>query len=175
MHTQVHITSFLPSENQSSAYKWAAFLCSNKKTKKELDSTKFKKKIQSIVRRPSCEEEIVEELTACPVSNQMIPETSLECPTTKDAIPMCICSGKHIELDSTCFCPVSGLPALLHEYQHFVCIKGENKDQTAHSDCETSVNNGGHAFDPICGKQVSVRDLKLVRVHDLISFLNSLC
>jgi WD repeat-containing protein 19 len=51
---------------------------------------KFKRKIEGLVRRPKDPnpEEEFSPLSPCPISSQLIPITSLECPTTKDAIPM---------------------------------------------------------------------------------------
>ena len=51
---------------------------------------KYKRKIEGLVRRPKGPnpEEEFSPLSPCPISSQLIPITSLECPTTKDAIPM---------------------------------------------------------------------------------------
>lgn len=51
---------------------------------------KFKRKIEAMVRKPkdSAKEEEATPLTPCPISGLLIPDVSLECPTTKDAIPM---------------------------------------------------------------------------------------
>jgi WD repeat-containing protein 19 len=50
----------------------------------------YKRKIEAMVRRPkdSGKEEASSPLTPCPISGLLIPDVSLECPTTKDAIPM---------------------------------------------------------------------------------------
>ena len=54
---------------------------------------------QSIKRTLSFGKEKKEMLSACPISGSPIPVTQLECPVTKDMIPMCVCSGHHMELD----------------------------------------------------------------------------
>ncbi|KAH8074262.1 hypothetical protein JL721_1813 [Aureococcus anophagefferens] len=59
---------------------------------------KFKRKIEQMIRRPNLEEE-PELLSPCPISGVMIPRTELECPTTKEEIPMCVVTGRHMEKD----------------------------------------------------------------------------
>ena len=44
-------------------------------------------------------DEAPEDLSLCPVSQQMIPLTQLECPTTRDALPMCVITGRCITYD----------------------------------------------------------------------------
>lgn len=39
-----------------------------------------------------------ERVSPCPLSKIPIPITELECPTTKDALPMCIITGRHMEV-----------------------------------------------------------------------------
>jgi WD repeat-containing protein 19 len=77
----------------------------------------LKRKIEAIVRRRQAgSEETPEELTPCPVSGEMIPASQLECPSTRDALPMCIISGRHLVISDWCFCPNSKFPALYSEY-----------------------------------------------------------
>ena len=45
-------------------------------------------------RSPIQGDEAPEDLSLCPVSQQMIPLTQLECPTTRDALPMCVITGR---------------------------------------------------------------------------------
>ena len=54
---------------------------------------------------------------------QLIPHTELECPTTRDALPMCVVSGRHMILDDWCFCPNSKSPALYSEYIKYIEVK----------------------------------------------------
>lgn len=65
-------------------------------------------------------EETQEDLSACPISAQLIPEYQLESPTTRDALPMCIITGKHMLLDDWCFCPISKFPALYSAYVKYI-------------------------------------------------------
>lgn len=68
------------------------------------------------VRKPKEAGEEDVPLTPCPISGQLIPNTSLECPTTKDPLPMCVVSGQHIVASDFCLCPRSGMPARYSEY-----------------------------------------------------------
>ena len=54
---------------------------------------------------------------------QLIPHTELECPTTRDALPMCVVSGRHMILDDWCFCPNSKCPALYSAYIKYIEVK----------------------------------------------------
>ena len=110
---------------KNSAFEWATYICSNSEFKKELADSKFKNKIQAIIRKPNRDEK-PEDKSPCPISLQMIPVTELECPTTKDQIPMCVCSGRHMEIDDWCFCPVSGMPALYSEYIKYLNAEAPN-------------------------------------------------
>jgi len=169
---------------KDSAYEWATFICSNTDFKKELEESKFKNKIQSIVRRGGTNrEEKPEDMTPCPISNDMIPCTELECKTTKDAIPMCVATGRHMEIDDWCFCPVSGLPALYSEYLKYLhaeapnvvdSMEGAADAMKAGSPGELSKGKSMfrnlaqkvvRALDPVTGQMVSSLDLKKA-THD---------
>jgi WD repeat-containing protein 19 len=104
---------------KNSAYEYATMLLMNADYRGQVDA-KFKRKIESIVRRPNKEEEAAEQLSPCPISKELIPLTELECPTTKDAIPMCVVTGRHMEADNWCTCPVSRMPALYTEYVKYL-------------------------------------------------------
>ena len=77
---------------------------------------KHARKIEKVVRRPELNEPS-EETSPCPISGQHIPRTQLDCPTTRDPLPMCIISGHHVERDDFCLCPNSGMPAIYSLYQ----------------------------------------------------------
>ena len=132
---------------QKSSHQWAT-ICS-KDFKADLDNTVYKRKLFSIVRRPSFEEDKKENLTPCPYSNELIPEFSLECHSSVSnyTIPMCIVSGKHMVLDDWTICPGSGMPALLSEY---------TKDKS-NSLC-----------DPLSGVKLNLQDLKKVMFHQVL-------
>ena len=154
-------------KKQYSAYEWSRYIYATPLLKSELENTKFKKKIRSIIRNPpQHDEEKVDNLSMCCICctsstehHHLIPEMSLECPTTKDAIPMCICTGKHMVVDDWCFCPISGFPALFSEYIKLI--------KASISDDEAGVVQ---AKDPIFGHEISLESLKQVSII-MISFL----
>lgn len=105
---------------KASSYEYAATLVRPEYRAMLTDQT-LKRKIEAIVRRRSANnEDIPEDTSPCPVSEAMIPVTQLECPTTRDALPMCVVSGKHMVLDDWCFCPISKFPALYSEYVRYI-------------------------------------------------------
>ena len=62
----------------------------------KIDNDDIKRKIEAIVRRSKSEkEEAEEEKTLCPISQQLIPATELECPSTRDSLPMCSDRATH--------------------------------------------------------------------------------
>lgn len=75
-------------------------------------------------------------MSPCPISGQLIPEYQLESPSTRDALPMCIVTGKHMLLDDWTFCPVSKFPALYSEYVKYI-----------ESEISNSVASGGAGAD----------------------------
>ena len=126
----------------------------------------FKRKIEAIVRRKSSNaEDTPEELSACPVSGQMIPMTQLECPTTRDALPMCIVTGRHMLSDDWCFCPVSSFPALYSEYVNYIRVTA------AASDREDSKGGDPFAVDPILGQPVTVDQLKKITKEEALAYI----
>eukprot|EP00592_Proboscia_alata_P010792 CAMPEP_0194365242 /NCGR_PEP_ID=MMETSP0174-20130528/13242_1 /TAXON_ID=216777 /ORGANISM="Proboscia alata, Strain PI-D3" /LENGTH=1418 /DNA_ID=CAMNT_0039139787 /DNA_START=461 /DNA_END=4717 /DNA_ORIENTATION=+ len=163
---------------RDSAREWATHICSSQDLKKELNRQpkKLKTKIQSVVRRSNHggAKEKKEMLSACPISGSPIPVTQLECPVTKDMIPMCVCSGRHMELDDWCICPNSGLPALYSHYKRYIESNKVESSNTNSSmtgceqndlDCNIStlMQEGQYcAIDPVCKKQVYVEGLKLI-------------
>lgn len=81
----------------------------------------LKRKIESIVRRRAqVTEDPPEDVSIDPISSQLIPVTQLESPVTRDALPMCVVSGKHMVLTDWCFCPISKFPALYSEYVRYI-------------------------------------------------------
>jgi WD repeat-containing protein 19 len=132
---------------KESAYEYATMLM--RPEYRQQIEPKFKRKIEAIVRRPN-REQTDEPLSACPISGQMIPETELICPTTKDDIPYCIVTGKHMVLDDWCICPNSRMPALYSEYCKYLDIE---------------------QVDPLCGKPVRKQDL--VKVKDPKQYIDA--
>merc|ERR1711998_795847 len=120
---------------KESAYEYATMLM--RPEYRQQIEPKFKRKIEAIVRRPNRDQQD-EPLSPCPISGQEIPETELICPTTKDDIPYCIVTGKHMVLDDWCICPNSRMPALFSEYVKYLEVE---------------------SVDPMCGKPVRAQDL----------------
>jgi WD repeat-containing protein 19 len=145
---------------KTSAYEYAVMLM-RPEHRNNIEAT-LKRKIEAIVRRRSQQgDEAPEDLSPCPISRQMIPLTQLECPTTRDALPMCAVSGRHMVLDDWCFCPVSKSPVLFSEYIRYIEAdllmakeKAESKEDGKSDGKETAV-------DPVMRKPVAVSDLKL--------------
>jgi WD repeat-containing protein 19 len=73
----------------------------------------YKRKIEAIVRKPGDKTDEPEVETASPFDmGARLPETALECPSTKNQIPYCVASGRHVVLSDMCLCPSCGFPAL---------------------------------------------------------------
>mmetsp|Transcript_23630 Transcript_23630/g.32414 ORF Transcript_23630/g.32414 Transcript_23630/m.32414 type:complete len:1528 (-) Transcript_23630:123-4706(-) len=169
---------------KASSYEYAAMLM-RPEYRPSIDAN-LKRKIEAIVRRRYAQgEEAAEEVSTCPISGQLIPEYQLESPSTRDALPMCIITGKHMLLDDWCFCPVSKCPALYSEYVRY--IESEIKATTAAAS-SNSVGDGDvpiapsapsianissklSATDPIHGKSVSISDLKLCPPDEAMKYI----
>lgn len=137
----------------ASCYEYAVMLMSQHR--KSIQPDEVRKSIEGIVRRKSMyTEDIPEETSLCPISNQPVEETLLECPTTRDAIPMCIITGKHMVLNDWCFCPNTHFPALYSEYIQYIQIEKEKNARNNDSE-------GNIARDPILNKNIDVIDIKL--------------
>lgn len=111
----------------------------------------LKRKIEAIVRRKYAhgEGDIVEETTACPISGTLIPGSQLECPTTRDALPMCVVTGRHILLEDACFCPVSKFPAIYSAYVRYIQEYNEGNNRSS---------NGGDAQGPQSTSETEGKD-----------------
>jgi WD repeat-containing protein 19 len=68
-------------------------------------NAKFKKKVESIARKPVKQDDDPEPLSPCPHCQFAIPETCLDCINCKNTIPFCIASGKHMSLNDWTHCP----------------------------------------------------------------------
>lgn len=146
----------------ASCYEHAVMLMS--RYRKNIQPDEVRRTIEGIVRKKSAyTEDIPEEMSPCPISEQMIPHSLLECPTTRDALPMCIITGRHMLLHDWCFCPVTRFPALYSEYVKYVqqqVIRGTEGE-----------SGGGIALDPIQGKPVTVGDLKLATEDEAKAYI----
>ena len=164
---------------------------------------KFKKKIEALVRKQPRDggdgdggSSEAAPLTACPVSGLLIPATSLECPTTKDPLPMCVVTGRHVVADDCCLCPRSRMPALFSAYVAYITEEtraaaaaavaekgqegkgGEPRDEKAGgggggggvgSGGVGSV--GGSAPDPVTGAPVFARELVRMTREEVAAFI----
>ena len=137
----------------------------------------LKKKIEAIVRRKSTTgDDVPEELSPCPVSGQPIPVMQLECPTTRDALPMCIITGRHMVIDDWCFCPNSKFPALLSEYKKYIRSELANQadaeeDGEKEEGGETNGAKSVVALDPVFGKPIAETDLKAASAAEAMEYI----
>lgn len=136
----------------------------------------IKRKIEAIVRRRAAQgEDVQEELSPCPLSGQLIPVMQLECPTTKDALPMCVVTGRHMVLDDWCFCPVSKFPAIYSEYVRYIQFFARQAADSVGP--ETSPDSSKRklvnfsAPDPVLGKSVSVGDLVKSTNEEAVAYI----
>ena len=134
----------------------------------------LKRKIEAIVRRRATTgDDPPEEKSACPISKEMIPVTSLECPTTKDQLPMCVITGRHMVLDDWCFCPNSRFPALYSEYLKYI------DQELSHAPAPTDENSkmdeatgARTATDPLVGKPIKASMLKLATTAEAVKYID---
>lgn len=151
----------------------------------------LKRKIEAIVRRRYAQgDEAAEATSSCPVSNQPIPQSQLECPTTRDALPMCVVTGRHMTLDDWCFCPVSKFPALYSEYKRYIeeelrsqggdalsgssgngDYKPERSRPSSPQSKAAGVAKALSVPDPVLGKSVSISDLKLASAEEATKYI----
>ena len=172
---------------KSSAYEHAVMLM-RPEYRANID-VNLKRKIEAIVRRRSAQgDEPPEDVSPCPVSGQLIPHSQLECPTTRDALPMCAITGRHMVIDDWCFCPNSKGPALYSEYVRYIetelqtakaamAAAAEAEAEAADSRSEGKSSYIGSpkppapVLDPILGKPVSLDDLRLATPEDALKYI----
>ena len=141
---------------KASAYEYAVQLM-RPEHRSKIDNDDIKRKIEAIVRRSkSDKEEAEEEKTLCPISLQPIPCTELECPTTRDAIPMCVVTGQHMLLDDWCICPNSKYPAILSAYKQYI---------------QKEIDSNGEALDPVLGKPIEAGSLSLLSSEEATKYI----
>jgi hypothetical protein len=96
---------------------------------------------------------------------------------------MCICTGRHMELDDWCFCPVSGMPALYSEYLKYLHAEAPNAVDSVEGAVDT-IDPHKHnatfralasktiqALDPVKGEMVSSLDLKKSSHEDALAYI----
>ena len=169
---------------KASAYEYAVVLM--RPEHRNAMNPDLKRKVEAIVRRRSQQgDEAPEDLSLCPISQQLIPLTQMECPTTKDALPMCVVTGRHMVLADWCFCPVSKMPALYSEYVRY--IEGEiataraaaaaaaaeegKADEKEGKSSEGSSSERLTALDPVMGKPVAIDDLKVSSAEEVMAYI----
>jgi WD repeat-containing protein 19 len=145
---------------KASAYEYAVQLM-RPEHRSNID-VNLKKKIEAIVRRRTEKEEVPEEMSPCPISNQQISVTELECPTTRDALPMCVVTGRHIVIDDFCFCPISKSPALYSAYRKYI---------EAELDAARDEGREQIALDPVLSKEIKITDLTLSSSEDAKKYI----
>ncbi|XP_016043485.1 WD repeat-containing protein 19 [Erinaceus europaeus] len=99
---------------KNSAFVFAAMLM-RPEHRSKID-TKYKKKIEAMVRRPDTSE-TEEATTPCPFCEFLLPECGLLCPGCKNNIPYCIATGRHMLKNDWTVCPHCDFPALFSEFK----------------------------------------------------------
>lgn len=92
-------------------------------------NAQYVRKIEQIVRKRDAAEEAPETASPSPYDpSTLVPDTVLECPTTKNVIPYCIATGRHIVLHDLCVCPSCAFPATFSAFTRLI-------DQTEEHTC----------------------------------------
>ena len=148
---------------KASAYEYAVVLM--KPEHRPNVNADLKKKIEAIVRRRNDDKtEQPEEVSPCPISFQPLSVTLLESPKTRDQLPMCVVTGRHMVLDDWCFCPVSKCPALFSAYKKYI------EDERLAGAAEAG-GGGAQALDPVLGKPIDSSMLKLTSPEEATSYI----
>lgn len=151
---------------KSQAYDYAVMLM-RPEYRPSIDAN-LKRKIEAIVRRRmERSEDPQEDVSPCPVTGELIPQTQLEA-STRDALPMCIVTGRHMVLNDWCMCPNSKMPALYSEYVKY--IEGELAFLNSPAAGPPGPPVTG-APDPVLGKPVSVKDLVLLSPEEATKYI----
>ncbi|KAG8134871.1 hypothetical protein E2320_007947 [Naja naja] len=108
---------------KKSAFAFAAMLM-RPEYRNKIDP-KYKRRIETLVRRPdSSEGEGEEPTTPCPYCDFMLPECELLCPGCKNNLPYCIATGRHMARDDWSLCPRCEFPALCSEFKNLLQSEG---------------------------------------------------
>ena len=85
----------------------------------------YKRKIEAIVRKPGERNDAEEPETPSPYDpNAQLAETALECPSTRNTVPYCIATGRHIVLHDLCLCPSCNFPASFSYFCKLIDAEG---------------------------------------------------
>uniref|UniRef100_A0A2D4M395 IFT121-like zinc finger domain-containing protein n=2 Tax=Micrurus TaxID=8634 RepID=A0A2D4M395_9SAUR len=108
---------------KKSAFAFAAMLM-RPEYRNKIDP-KYKRRIETLVRRPDTSEgEGEEPTTPCPYCNFMLPECELLCPGCKNNLPYCIATGRHMVRDDWTLCPRCEFPVLCSEFKNLLQSEG---------------------------------------------------
>ncbi|XP_037530887.1 WD repeat-containing protein 19 [Nematolebias whitei] len=132
---------------KNSAFSFAAMLM-RPEYRNKID-TKYRKKIEAIVRHPDTSE-LEEETTPCPFCGFQLPQNELLCISCKNNIPYCIATGRHMLKEDWSVCPHCEFPAL---YSQFILLL--EKEPTC----------------PMCSKSLCVDQVK--KISDCSSYLQT--
>ncbi|XP_015683891.1 WD repeat-containing protein 19, partial [Protobothrops mucrosquamatus] len=104
---------------KKSAFSFAAMLM-RPEYRNQIDP-KYKRRIETLVRRPDTSEgEGEEPTTPCPYCEFMLPECELLCPGCKNNLPYCIATGRHMARDDWTLCPRCEFPALYSDFKNLL-------------------------------------------------------
>ncbi|KAF3852119.1 hypothetical protein F7725_005474 [Dissostichus mawsoni] len=123
---------------KNSAFSFAAMLM-RPEYRNEIDS-KYRKKIEAMVRRPDTSE-LEEETTPCPFCGAQLPQNELLCISCKNNLPYCISTGRHMLKEDWSVCPHCEFPSL---YSQFTLLL----------ETETTC--------PMCSEALSVKQVKTI-------------
>jgi WD repeat-containing protein 19 len=179
---------------KASAYEYATILM-RPEHRSNID-VNIRRKIEAIVRRKASNlmDEVAEDETECPVSNDSTTMGcyQLESPKTRDAVPMCVITGKHMVLNDWCFCPNSKYPALYSEYLKYIEREKQlmaSKEITSSDSDNPAVNAEDEIqrpmppspvtrstasviiLDPVVGKPLKVQGIKPASVADAMKYI----
>ena len=85
----------------------------------------YKRKIEAIVRKPGERTDLDEPQSPSPFDgNARVAETTLECPSTRNTLPYCVATGRHIVLSDLTTCPSCSFPALFSGFTALVEADG---------------------------------------------------
>lgn len=130
---------------KNSAFSFAAMLM-RPEYRNDIDS-KYRKKIEAMVRRPDTSE-LEEETTPCPFCGFQLPQNELLCISCKNNLPYCIATGRHMLKEDWSICPHCEFPAL---YSQFMLLL----------ETETVC--------PMCSESLSVKQIK--KITDCSAYL----
>lgn len=118
-------------------------------------SAQYVRKIEQIVRKRDASEEAPESASPSPFDPAaLVADTALECPTTKNVIPYCVATGRHVVLHDLCVCPACAFPALYSAFARLL-------DQTDERAC------------PMCHQQVELAAVRRLDEAEAALWLRS--